>query len=141
MIVSIYSYTTAKFIQLHTWHIHTHVRKCTLVWHLLPNFHCTELNICFRESEYTVNEGDQQSSIILRLKKEVQNSFTVTLYPVSITEALDPASRFNVSAFITSVTEDAQATPGKGVVPSQKFMLTPLKSRSVQKHTILHRIW
>ena len=136
MIVSIYSYTTAKFIQLHTWHIHTHVQKCTLVWHLLPNFHCTELNIFFRESDYVVNEGDQHGSIILRLK-EAQNSFTVTLYPVSITEARDPAGRFNVSAFITSVPVDAEATPGKKGIPSLMYMLTLLKF-DTKKHTIWH---
>ena len=78
----------------------------------LYTVHCIELNINFQESDYVVNEGDQQGSIVLRLR-EVQNSFTLTLYPVSITEARDPAG-FNVSLFITAVPADAHATPGKG---------------------------
>ena len=87
------------------------------------NVHCTELEISFQELDYIFNEGDKDGSIVLQLS-EVQNSFTMTLYPVSITEARDPAGRFNVSTFIASVPEDAQATPGKGVVPSQMYMLT-----------------
>ena len=83
--------------------------------------HYTELNINFQESDYVVNENDEQGSIILHLR-EVQNSFTVTLYPVSITEARDPAG-FNVSDFVASVPIDAQATPGKRFVPSQKSHL------------------
>ena len=55
--------------------------------------------------------------------REVENSFTLTLYPVTITEARDP-NRFNVSAFVADVSDDEQATPGKGVVPIQKYMLT-----------------
>ena len=86
---------------------------CTLKWYLIW---CTytvlsELNINFRESDYSFNEGDQESSIILQLR-EVQYSFTVTLHPVSITEARDPAG-FNVSAFVGPVPADAQAKPGK----------------------------
>ena len=82
----------------------------------VPNVHCTELEINFQESEYIVNEGDSGGSIILQLS-EVQFSFTMTLYPVSITEARDPAG-FNVSAFIASVPIDAEATPGKKGIPS-----------------------
>ena len=82
----------------------------------IPIVNCTELNINFQESDYVVNEGDQQGSITLQLR-EVQNSFTMTLHPVSITDARNPTG-FNMSAFITSVTADIQATPGKGVVPS-----------------------
>ena len=91
--------------------------------------HCTEVGISFQESDYIFNEGDKDGSIVLQLS-EVQNSFTMTLYPVSITEARDPAGRFNVGDFIASVTEDAQATPGKGVVPSQTYMLA-LTGKSV----------
>ena len=47
----------------------------------------------------------------------------MTLYPVTITEARDPAG-FNVSDFVAPVPEDAQATPGKGVVPGQKLTLS-----------------
>ena len=61
--------------------------------------------------DYVVNEGDKQGSIILRLR-EVQNSFTLTLNPVSITEARDPDG-FNVSIYIGSVFADAKAMPGK----------------------------
>ena len=97
-------------------------RICTdFIGLCVPTVHCTELDINFHELDYVVNEGDQQGSIVLRLR-EVQNSFTVILYPVSITEARDPAG-FNVNAFIASVPPDAQATPGKGVVPSQKLTL------------------
>ena len=54
--------------------------------------------------------------------REVENSFTLTLYPVTITEARDP-NRFNVSAFVDDVSDDDErATPGKGVVPSQKYI-------------------
>ena len=75
--------------------------------------HYIELNINFQEPDYVVNEDDQQGSITLQLR-EVQNSFTVTLYPVSISEARDSAGRFNVSTFITSVPVNAEATLGKG---------------------------
>ena len=89
----------------------------------VPTVHCTELEINFQKSDYVVNEGDQQISIILQLKKvHVQNSFNMTLYPVSITEARDPAGRFNVSAFIASVSADAEAMPGKGVIFSEKYL-------------------
>ena len=53
--------------------------------------------------------------------REVENSFTLTLYPVTITEARDP-NGFNVSVFVDDVSDDAQATPGKGVVPIQKYI-------------------
>ena len=79
----------------------------------LYTVHSTELNINFGESDYIVNEGDQQGSIIL-LFREAQNSFTMTLHPVTITEARDPAG-FNVSGFVAAVPDDAQATPGKGL--------------------------
>ena len=78
----------------------------------VPPVHYIELNINFQKPDYVVNEGNQQGSITLRLR-EVQNSFTLTLYPVSITEARDPAGRFNMSTFITSVPVDAEATPGR----------------------------
>ena len=52
--------------------------------------------------------------------REVENSFTLTLYPVTITEARDP-NRFNVSDFVADVSDDEQATPGKGVVPIQSI--------------------
>ena len=80
--------------------------------HCVPNVLCAELEINFQNSDYIVNEGDQEGLIILRLR-EVQNSFNVTLHPVTITEARDSAGRFNVSAFIASVPLDAEATPGK----------------------------
>ena len=87
---------------------------------MLRTVHCTELNINFQESDYFVNEGDQRGSIVLHLRHlQRQNPFTMTLHPVSITKARDPAG-FNMSAFVRSVDEDAQATPGKGVVSSQK---------------------
>ena len=86
--------------------------------------HGTDLLIWFQESDYIVNEGDQESLIILQLIREAQNSFTMTLYPVTIKEARDPAGRFNVSAFITSVPADAEATPGKEIISSQKYKLT-----------------
>ena len=67
-------------------------------------------------------EGAQGETITVQLR-EVENSFTLTLYPVTITEAIDP-NHFNVSAFVDDVSEDDErATPGKGVVPSQKYML------------------
>ena len=77
----------------------------------VPTVYCAELNINFQESDYVVNEGDKQGSIILQLR-EVQNSFTLTLYPVTITEARDPDS-FNVTTYIGSVFADPEATPGK----------------------------
>ena len=86
----------------------------------VPNVHFTVLNINFQETDYVVNEGDLQGSIILRLR-ETQNPFTVTLHPVTITEARDPAG-FNLSLFIAAVPADAQATQGKGVVPSKKYI-------------------
>ena len=89
----------------------------------VPTVHFTVLNINFRELDYVVNEGDQQRSIILRLR-ETQNSFTLTLHPVTITEARDPDG-FNVSLFVADVPPDAQAT-GKEVVPSQKYINTYL---------------
>ena len=86
--------------------------------------HYTELEINFRELDYVVNEDDQAGSVVLRLR-ETQNPFNMTLHPVTITEARDPAG-FNVSRFIAAVTLDAQATPGKGVVPSQKYIIAYL---------------
>ena len=50
----------------------------------------------------------------------------MSLYPVSIAEARDPAGRFNVSAFVTSVHPDAEATPGKGVISSQRLIIGKL---------------
>ena len=94
--------------------MHTSVTFCVFT------VYCTELEINFQESDYIVDEDDRGGSIVLQLS-EVQNSFTITLYPVSITEARDPAGRFNVSASIASVPIDAQATPGKGIVPSQIY--------------------
>ena len=111
------------FNELHIWYIqHMYVYKCT---HLngicIPTVYCTELEINFQKSDYVVNEGDQQGSIILQLKDvQVQKSFTMSLYPVSIKEARDPAGRFNVSTFVTSVHPDAEATPGKGVISIAK---------------------
>ena len=91
-----------------------HTYKCAEYAHFndtcVPTIHDTVLNINFRETDSVDNEGDQQGSIILRFR-EVQNSFTMTLYPVNITEARDPDG-FNVSAFIASVPPDVQATPG-----------------------------
>ena len=86
--------------------------------------HCTELNINFQESDYVVAEGDPdpQDPIIFRFR-EVQNSFTVTLHPVSITEARNPAGPFDVDTFISYVPADAEATPGNVVVLSQKFQV------------------
>ena len=54
--------------------------------------------------------------------REVQNSLTMTLYPVTITEARDPAGRFDMSPFVSSVPADAEATPGKEVISSQKSL-------------------
>ena len=45
----------------------------------------------------------------------------MTLYPASISEARDPAG-FNVSAFVADVPADAQAIPGKGIIPSKKYI-------------------
>ena len=115
MIVSTYLYIDLLLSSVNYTHgiyIHT-CRKCTLEWHLCTIFHCTELEINFQKSDYIVNEGDRRGSIILQLK-EVQNSFTMTLHPVSITEARN-ASHFNVSAFVASVAAEAEATPGKEV--------------------------
>ena len=78
----------------------------------LPTVYCTELNINFQESDYVVNEGDKQGLIILQLR-EVQNSFTMTLNPVSITEARKRDRHFNLSTCIGSVSADAEAMPGK----------------------------
>ena len=82
--------------------------------------HFTVLNINFRETDSVVNEGDLQGSIILRLR-ETQNPFTVTLHPVTIPEARDQDG-FNVSDFVADAPADAQATPGKGGVPSQMYI-------------------
>ena len=119
MIVSTYLYIDLLLSSFnYTYGIYIHMcRKYTLEWHLCTIFHCTELEINFQKSDYIVNEGDRGGSIILQLR-EVQNSFTVTLYPVTITEARN-ASRFNVSAFVASVPAEAEATPGK-VIPSLK---------------------
>ena len=85
----------------------------------VPTVHSTELEINFQEPHYVVNEGDQQGSIVVRIR-EVQNSFIMTLHPVTITEARDPAG-FNVSAFVAAIPAEAQATPGKEVVFSQSI--------------------
>ena len=46
----------------------------------------------------------------------------MTLHPVRIAEARDPAG-FNVSDFVASVSADAEATPGKGVIARSKKKL------------------
>ena len=101
-----FNYTPGKYIQMCS---NAHLNAICV-----PNVHCTELEINFQESYYIVNEGDRGGSIILRLK-EVQNSFTMTLHPVSITEARN-VSHFNVSAFVVSVPPEVEATPGKEVI-------------------------
>lgn len=76
----------------------------------------TELEINFREADYSFTEGSPDRPRIELQFRQAQDPFTVTLYPVSITEALDPAG-FNTSAFI-SAEDISEATPGKGVVES-----------------------
>ena len=123
-----------------TYGIYMHMcRKFTLKCHLFT-IHGTELYILFQEHDYVFSEGDQEGSVMLRWFGELQNSFTVTLYTVTITEARDPAG-FNVSNFIWALPEDAQATPGEGVVLSQRYKLT-LTMKSVgpgmEKHDFTH---
>ena len=103
----------------HIWYIHTNVHNMYSI--IVPTVHCTELNINFQLRVVAVMEGDQGETITVYLR-EVENSFTLTLYPVTITEARNP-DNYNVSAFVADVSEGEQATPGKGVVPSQKYML------------------
>lgn len=74
----------------------------------------TELEINFREADYSFTEGSPDRPRIELQFRQAQNPFTVTLYPVSITEALDPAG-FNTSAFI-SAEDISEATPGMGGV-------------------------
>ena len=73
------------------------------------------LDIYIEEDHYTVYEGQTQNPVIQLRFGRTQNSFTMTLFPVSITEAIDPTG-FNVGAFIAS-DNDAEATPGKWAHP------------------------
>ena len=72
--------------------------------------YCIGLHICIEEDHYTVHEGQTQTPVIHLQYGRTQNPFNMTLFPVSIKEAIDPAG-FNLSAFITS--QDADATSGK----------------------------
>lgn len=75
---------------------------------------CVGLEINFGESDYSIMEGSPDRPRILFQFRRTQNPFTVTLHPVSITEALDPAG-FSASDFI-SAEDISEATPGKGAV-------------------------
>ena len=69
------------------------------------------LDIYIEEDHYTFLEGQTQNPMIRLQFGRTQNPFKMTLFPVSIREAIDP-NGFNMSAFITSQAF-ADATPGK----------------------------
>ena len=69
------------------------------------------LDVYIEEDHYTFLEGQTQNPIIRLQFGRTQNPFKMTLFPVSIREAIDP-NGFNMSAFITSQAF-ADATPGK----------------------------
>ena len=58
---------------------------------------CTELEISFEESQYSIIEGETLSKEIKLQFRGTQSPFTVTLYPVSITAA---NTDFDVGDFI-----------------------------------------
>ena len=69
------------------------------------------LDVYTEEDHYTIIEGQTQTPVVWLQYGRTQNPFNMTLFPVSIKQAIDPAG-FNVSAFITSQTF-AEAKPGK----------------------------
>ena len=71
------------------------------------------LEINFEEEDYSITEGDPWPPTIRLQFRRTQNPFTMTLFSVTITEAIDPAG-FNGSAFIQS-DDINEATPGRVV--------------------------
>ena len=73
----------------------------------------TGLTINFRESDYSISEGQIDSTIALQLRS-IQNSFTVEIFPISFDSALE---HFNFSALQFLSIEDTnslvKATEGK----------------------------
>ena len=70
------------------------------------------LEINFEETHYYVTEGDSRLPTLRLQFRRTQNPFTMTLFSVTITEAIDPTG-FNGSAFIPYF--HYGATPGMAV--------------------------
>ena len=91
------------------------VRTCIHI-HSSHYIACNELppiglDIYIEEDHYTVYEGQTQNPTIQLRFGRTQSNFTITLFPVSIREAINTTG-FNLSAFITS-DRDIEAIPGK----------------------------
>ena len=82
----------------------------------------TGLEIYIEEDHCTIHEGQTQNPMIQLRFVRTQNPFTVTLFPVSIEEAIDPTG-FNLSTLITPQTV-AKATPGKSSGMSNTLILS-----------------
>ena len=73
---------------------------------------CTELEIRFDLREYSFTEGEAGGHYIKVQFRRTQNPFTLILYPVSHTEAIED---FNVTNFVGAPPEKEvdKATSGK----------------------------
>ena len=69
--------------------------------------HYTVLNINFQESDYSFDEADAVSGILVRFRR-TQNPFTLRLFPVDITEG-----KRRVGEFITIPATTNEATAGE----------------------------
>ena len=78
---------------------------------LLNIYRYIVLEINFEEADYSITEGDPWPPTIRLQFRKTQNPFTMTVFSVSITEAIDPAG-FNGSAFIP-FDYYYEATPGR----------------------------
>ena len=83
-------------------------------------YYCIVLEINFEEPAYRLREGDPQLPPIRLLFRRTQSPITVSLFPVSITEAIDPAG-FNMGDFIPSGI--SEATPGTNVLSQHAVQL------------------
>ena len=84
----------------------------------------TGLEINFEESDYSIVEGGTLSTIIRLQFRNNQNSFTVRLCPLSITDT----EIMGLGSFIESETigEISRATPGKLLIYYNNDIVLPL---------------
>ena len=81
------------------------------------------LEIYFEETRYYVTEGDLRLPTLRLHFRRTQNPFTMTLFSVTITEAVDPAG-FNGSDFIPHY-DYYEATPGRALEATLEYFLVP----------------
>ena len=87
-----------------------------------------ELNI--EEADYSVIEGETENTVIKLQFRRTQNPFTVTVYPVNITQA---NKRFNVGSFFTGeIVDDAMEGENTRVV----FFHEQIKKKVIMQYRL-----